>query len=76
MINPAGSKRTQQKANLQLCEDPGGFLQNGVHAVRHRHRVLPVVVGHAAVVLPHGHGEPTQLFQLEAARGNKTVSAP
>lgn len=69
----SGPKRTRREANLQLREDPGGFLQNGVHAVRHRHRVLPVVVGHAAVVLPYGHGEPTKLLQLEAARRNKTV---
>lgn len=56
-----------KQPNLQFCEHPRGFLQDCVHTVCHRHRVLPVVVGHAAVVLPNGHGETTQLLQLKAS---------
>lgn len=56
-----------QGPNLQLSEDARDFLQDGVHAVSHRHRVLPVVVGHASVVLLHGHGESAQFLQLKAA---------
>lgn len=65
--------QTERAANLELCEYPRGFLQDGVHTVRHRHCVLPVVVGHAAVVLPHGHGEPTQLLQLKAAQKTRRI---
>ena len=31
--------------------------------------MLPVVVRHAPVVLPHGHGEAAQFLQLEAVSG-------
>lgn len=65
--------QTKRAADLELCEYPSGFLQDGVHTVCHRHGVLPVVVGHTAVVLPYRHGEPTQLFQLEAMQKTRRI---
>ena len=66
--------------HLQVGEEPAVVLEDGVHAVRHGHRVLPVVVRDASVVLLHRHDEATQLFQLKAvgkrhARGTGRESA-
>lgn len=39
--------------DLQFSEDSRGFLKNDVHAVGHRHRMLPVVVWNPSVILSH-----------------------
>ena len=59
-------RRQGAHTHLEVSKEPAVALQDGVHAVRHRHRVLPVVVRDPAVVLLHGHDETTQLLQLEA----------
>ena len=56
------------RAHLEVGEEPAAALQDGVHAVGHRHRVLPVVIRNPAVVLLHRHDETAQLLQLEAVR--------
>lgn len=54
------------ETHLEVGEEPVVVLQDGVHAVCHCDRVLPVVVRDPAVVLLHRHDEAAQLFQLEA----------
>lgn len=56
----------RKRTHLQVSEEPAVVLQDGVHAVRHGHRVLPVVVWDPPVVLLHGHDKTTQLFKLKA----------
>lgn len=57
-----------RRAHLQVGEELAAALQDGVHAVSHGDRVLPVVVRDPPVVLLHGHNETTQLFKLKAVR--------
>lgn len=54
------------ETHLEVGEEPVVVLQDGIHAVCHCDRVLPVVIRDPAVVLLHRHDEATQLFQLEA----------
>lgn len=61
-------QRKGARTHLEVGEEPAAVLQDGVHAVGHRHRVLPVVVRNPAVVLLHRHDETAQLLQLEAVR--------
>lgn len=46
-------KKFRGCTDLQFSEDSRGFLKNDVHAVGHRHRMLPVVVWNPSVILSH-----------------------
>lgn len=62
----SGAETTSAHTHLQVSEEPTVVLQNGIHAVCHRDRVLPVVIGNAPVVFLHRHNKATQLLKVKA----------
>lgn len=66
-------KFTENDTDLELSKDPSGFLQDGIHAVCHRHSMFPVVVWNSSVIFPHWHSEATQFLQLKALITQESV---
>lgn len=62
--------------HLEVGEEPVVVLEDGVHAVCHRDRVLPVVVRNPTIVLLHRHDKTTQLFKLKAVRKENVTTEP
>lgn len=53
---------------LQISEKPLVVLQYGIHAVCDGNCMLPVVVGHAAIILLYRHSKSAQLLKFKATQ--------